>query len=48
LDLKTKAELDAEVADKKRVEEILKLQNQLITELAKETAFLDNIITGGN
>jgi hypothetical protein len=48
LDLKTKAELDAKLADEKRVSEILDLQNQLIEELSKETAFLDSIMTGGN
>jgi hypothetical protein len=47
LELKTKADRDAEVADEKRVEEILKLQNQLIEELSKETAFLDSIMSGG-
>jgi hypothetical protein len=35
-------------ADDKRVDEILKLQNQLIEEFEKETTFLDSIMTGGN
>jgi hypothetical protein len=38
--LETKAELEA----KKRAEEILKLQDKLIEELAKETEFLDSLM----